>query len=90
MWRGNYDMSNMTDLTDMKDMTDMKYMTDMTDTIDMIDMIDIITEYICYEVAKSIISGNTISTVSFFSDKNTFELSGQLNFLCFDHVMNID
>ena len=83
-------MSNMTDLTDMKDMTDMKYMTDMTDTIDMIDMIDIITEYICYEVAKSIISGNTISTVSFFSDKNTFELSGQLNFLCFDHVKNID
>ena len=89
-------MSNMTDLTDMKDMTDMKYMTGMTDTIDMIDMIymidmaDIITEYICYEVAKSIISGNTISTVSFFSDKNTFELSGQLNFLCFDHVMNID
>ena len=79
-------MSNMTDLTDMKDMTDMKYMTGMTDTIDtidmidMIDMADIITEYICYEVAKSIISGNTISTVSFFSDKNTFELSGQLNF----------
>ena len=90
MWRGNYDMSNTTDLTDMKDMTDMKYMTDMTDTIDMIDMIDIITEYICYEVAKSIISGNTISTVSFFSDKSTFELSGQLNFLCFNHVMNID
>ena len=87
-------MSNMTDLlTDIKDMTDMKYMTDMTDTIDMIDMIDmidIITEYICYEVAKSIISGNTISTVSFFSDKSTFELSGQLNFLCFNHVMNID
>ena len=35
-------------------------MTDTIDMIDMIDMADIITEYICYEVAKSIISGNTI------------------------------